>query len=406
MISKSSAGIEVKTRRRLDTAETFDKFMDLFMEKLQDETGEGIVITDLDLSQNRLTVEQWSQVTTALDTSGARVMRFRLFGSPTLDDDVVRVIAEYLGSRTTKEAPLEMHLSDCAITTAGFEYLMDKLEDVEYLPVAPKAGSGKPSPLYIRLENNFIDEKAIQARVDSGLIRPFTKNEGRPHVEAGGSKVSLMVMKKGQYQQKTGMPPAPEDAPPPKSVHDKFTGTWPAKGQHGGKGAQHNGKGAQKGNNSGAIARWTGGAGGSMQRATSGTPVVQPWVKQSPGVMPRMGQQGGKGLALAGGQRGAGVMGVTAPGDRRPTSFPAGSRPSPAFKNGPAANIRGSMDRSRTPMGRGNTGAAKGKGAGKGKQGKSKPLPTGWEEHFSKEHNLNYFWNTATGQSVWERPVA
>mmetsp|Transcript_118422 Transcript_118422/g.221261 ORF Transcript_118422/g.221261 Transcript_118422/m.221261 type:complete len:142 (-) Transcript_118422:59-484(-) len=32
------------------------------------------------------------------------------------------------------------------------------------------------------------------------------------------------------------------------------------------------------------------------------------------------------------------------------------------------------------------------------------PLPPGWEEHWSEEHRLPYFWNHVTGQSIWERP--
>jgi len=34
------------------------------------------------------------------------------------------------------------------------------------------------------------------------------------------------------------------------------------------------------------------------------------------------------------------------------------------------------------------------------------PLPTGWEQHWSAEHNLYFYWNTSTGESAWERPSA
>mmetsp|Transcript_60088 Transcript_60088/g.168462 ORF Transcript_60088/g.168462 Transcript_60088/m.168462 type:complete len:260 (+) Transcript_60088:90-869(+) len=48
-------------------------------------------------------------------------------------------------------------------------------------------------------------------------------------------------------------------------------------------------------------------------------------------------------------------------------------------------------------------GAEKGKGkAGKG--GKGKKLPPFWEQHFSEEHGLHYYWNSKTKESMWEKP--
>uniref|UniRef100_A0A7S4SJI5 WW domain-containing protein n=1 Tax=Alexandrium monilatum TaxID=311494 RepID=A0A7S4SJI5_9DINO len=46
-------------------------------------------------------------------------------------------------------------------------------------------------------------------------------------------------------------------------------------------------------------------------------------------------------------------------------------------------------DRSRTPAAR-NPGGTK--------------LPPGWEEHFSDEYKIPYYWNTQTGESLWEPP--
>merc|ERR1711862_7741 len=36
--------------------------------------------------------------------------------------------------------------------------------------------------------------------------------------------------------------------------------------------------------------------------------------------------------------------------------------------------------------------------------GKGNTLPFPWEEHWSDEYNLCYFWNSKTGESAWERP--
>merc|ERR1712039_781676 len=34
---------------------------------------------------------------------------------------------------------------------------------------------------------------------------------------------------------------------------------------------------------------------------------------------------------------------------------------------------------------------------------KEAPLPHPWEEQFSEEHGIPYFWNSETGEAVWER---
>ena len=34
------------------------------------------------------------------------------------------------------------------------------------------------------------------------------------------------------------------------------------------------------------------------------------------------------------------------------------------------------------------------------------PLPPGWIEGFDPNSGLNFYYNSATGTSVWERPVA
>jgi len=33
------------------------------------------------------------------------------------------------------------------------------------------------------------------------------------------------------------------------------------------------------------------------------------------------------------------------------------------------------------------------------------PLPYPWEEHWSDEYGIAYYWNSKTGDAAWERPV-
>jgi len=397
MIVKSYEGLEVKARQRLNDEAAFDTFINEFMEKLQDmqASNKDVVVSDLDLSQNKLTVEQWSQVTTALGACNARVLRFRLFGSASLSDDILVIIADYFEGLTAKEAPTEIHLSDCAITAKGFNYFMEKLEGVEYYPLNPING-GRSTPLYMRLENNYIDEQAIKDKIDSGLIRTFTKKENRPGGEKG-TKISLLVQYNGKFQQKTGPPPAPEDAPPPKQVMDHNNRReWSSRGgqpwnqaQTGSSYPNRNSSWQQGANQWPATTgaqRWSGGAATQSSRPGASYPNTY-------------------------GTRSAIPSTQASFGNRPSTNMGNASR-------GGAAMNHGSIDRSRTPMGnrvsggipaRGGTttskGLAKGGGKGKGKSAEAK-LPVPWQEHWSDEYKIPYFWNSESGEAVWERPTA
>ncbi|CAE7489876.1 wdr83 [Symbiodinium pilosum] len=116
------------------------------------------VISDLDVSQNKLTVDQFQTLFLLLGTAGVRVMRFRMFGCATLTDEVLKVMSDYLRALGADAAPNEMHLSDCAITAEGFRDLCSALEETELFPrpVAPNSDTGHP--LYLRMENNYIEE--------------------------------------------------------------------------------------------------------------------------------------------------------------------------------------------------------------------------------------------------------
>jgi len=373
LIVKTHEGLEVKARQRLNTETEFETFMNLFMEKLESAVAGGdVVVSDLDLSQNKLTIDQWCQVITALSSVNARVLRFRLFGSPSLSDDIIIQIADYFAGLTDKQAPQEIHLSDCAITTSGFNYFVEKIESVDYYPL--KAGAGRPTPLYVRLENNYIEESAIKEKVESGVIKPFTKKDGRPGGDKG-AKINLLIQSHGRFQQKSGTPPSPEDAPPPKQINDinsRGGSSWNAQARTGyGNWRDQQWPATTKG---GSTTRWSGGA------AIQGS---------KPGITPLNKIPAGKTI----------------------TPTPTRSMGMASANRGSYGANQGSTDRSRTPMGRGGNGMATrgpaGKGGAKGfGKGRNQKLPHPWEEHWSDDYNIPYFWNSETGSSVWERPVA
>ncbi|CAK0895011.1 unnamed protein product, partial [Prorocentrum cordatum] len=135
------------------------------------------IISDLDVSQNHVTPEQLETLLSTVSTSGITVKRFRMFGIPTFNDEAMRILADHLRSLSSKEAaPTEMHLSDCAITSEGFYHLMSAIEETDLFPLPPIRG--KATPLYLRLENNYIAESSIQEKIDAGVLRAFQKRHG------------------------------------------------------------------------------------------------------------------------------------------------------------------------------------------------------------------------------------
>ena len=63
--------------------------------------------------------DQLAKVFACLRKVGACVRRFRFFGTPSFSDAVADLMSRYLGACTADEAPLEIHLSDCALGARG-----------------------------------------------------------------------------------------------------------------------------------------------------------------------------------------------------------------------------------------------------------------------------------------------
>mmetsp|Transcript_56314 Transcript_56314/g.157950 ORF Transcript_56314/g.157950 Transcript_56314/m.157950 type:complete len:369 (-) Transcript_56314:23-1129(-) len=362
LIVQTREGLEVRGRRRLGDPGAFAGLLeDLSRRLAAGEGAEPLVIADLDVSQNPLTGEQFESLFTQLGSHHARVLRFRMFGCPTLNDDVARVIADYFRLLTPERAPTEMHLSDCAITAEGFGHIMSAFEETEVYP-APIMKGGRPMALYMRLENNYIDEAAIQEKVDAGVIAAYRKGSGSRVPSIGAKKVDLIVRENGRFMQKQGDPPAPEHAPPPKDVNDRYSQMQTSR---------------------------TPNASEQVRMALPGGPrvghawIAQTWVQ--PGFQwPGMWHVAGHWAGHWPGQRVVRPSATAGPG----ALVVAGSG---AVKSGvvtPTVSKRSepqARDRSRTP---------------------AKPeLPHPWEEHWSEEYQIPYYWNSETGDALWEKPV-
>jgi len=395
MISKLPGGnLEVKARRRLATPAAFEAFVEEMQSTLIQlkELDSNASVNDFDVSQNPLTSEQFEMLFNALALAGVKVQRFRLFGCPALNDEAMRHLSDHFTQDLTAEtAPSELHLSDCAITTDGFLLLMNAIEDKELYPCGPMPG--RRLPLYLRLENNYIDEAVIQEKVDAGFIRAFKKAPGVRMEAPETVKINLVVKQDNSFQQKEGPPPAPEDAPPPKDVYDQ--------------------KPQQSNWRQGPIRpAWN--AGGRYQPAPRGA--VRPQWAARPalaGPAPMMARP-----AYGGMQPGVvrPVLQAVRPGQFQPRAIIQAARPAwqgaviqgkgSSWPRG-TAGTQQAVDRSRTPVNRSFNANSSGPFPPSGPPPKkTNDLPHPWEEQWSDEYGIPYYWNSETGEALWEKPTA
>ncbi|CAJ1377114.1 unnamed protein product [Effrenium voratum] len=311
------------------------------------------VIQDLDLSQNKLSLEQFESLFISLGVASAKVVRFRLFGCATLDDQVMLLLADYMRGLTPDTAPAEMHLSDCAISSDGFQSLMSAIDETELYPLVRHPGEGWP--LYLRLENNYISQAAIQERVDAGMMQMFTKQEPAKRAPKGGAKVNLLTGP-GYICRQRDAPSRPEEVSAPQPVNG-----WNSVGL--------------KRPLSHTVAEVPASA-DRVSRPVSNMPAKPKAVPASAdrpvsrpvSTMPSKP----KAVPASGDRPASGPVSVTQPEAR------------------PAPRLRGSVSRvtrSRTPAPRA-----------------ASDLPHPWEEHWSQEHNLTYYWNPETSVALWEKP--
>mmetsp|Transcript_24618 Transcript_24618/g.56820 ORF Transcript_24618/g.56820 Transcript_24618/m.56820 type:complete len:506 (-) Transcript_24618:124-1641(-) len=225
----------VRMRQQLRTPEKADEFvvqLTAFCERNK-ELGKVSVFEDFDISQNLLQSNHMEGIVAALQDSNTHVERFRAFALPYLDDMACHDLANWLSTVTVEHAPCEMHLSDCAITAVGFDYLMQAIMENDAFPPLDPKRQGAKLPMYLRLEHNYIDPTTIQEKIDEGVLAVMRKTG--PAAYAPEVKCRLLVHEDGKLKQKDGDPPSPEDAPAPKRVQptrydEGTTGGWARNG--------------------------------------------------------------------------------------------------------------------------------------------------------------------------------
>lgn len=493
MIETSKDGkFTVRLRQGLKTAERVDEFvaqLQRCIEKKQ-AAGEAVVFDDIDISQNRLATEQFEAIFSAFTAGDVHVEQLRSFGCPTLDDEAAGIISNWLSAVTSENTPFEMHLSDCAITAAGYEKMMTAFQENEAFPANDRRNPERGKlGVYLRLEQNYIDTSVMQENIKDGIATKFRK--GTPPKHSDSIKVRLLVREDGSFQQRKGDPPAPEDVPEPRPWREKGSGKGKesSKGSEKGKGSskgseKSKGKGKDSSKSSGRGDRASDKGKGKGKRA-SGKDEKPPWLAIAAWEKPagarkvtyteakgtrRPSEPASKGASKGGGRTppatspsskgrgkdygsGSGKNGSTSSAASRargelapfsafgrsgtsnnssrdradarpplkraaPSNAEAAKRPRTGLmttdrgsssRGGDRAPDRGSASRSGGD--RGNAAGAprtmsSGKGAVKGGStpGGKPSLPSSWEQHWSDQYKLNYYWNSKTGESSWEKP--
>ena len=198
-----------------------------------------VVFEDFDISRTSFATNVLKNILFNLANRCVHVERFRAFGITTLNNEVCSVLALWLKAVSYKNTPFEMHLSDCAISNEGFQYIMEALEDNDAFPGFHPRFSSKV-PMYLRLENNYIDRDMIQKQVDSGVLMTTRKKDHPDNNDQ--AKARLLILDWGgkfDYQQIKGKPPKPQNAPLAKHIKSIYLGRKSNKG----KGTEKSGKG-------------------------------------------------------------------------------------------------------------------------------------------------------------------
>ncbi|CAK0825299.1 unnamed protein product [Prorocentrum cordatum] len=166
---------QVAARRKVDE----EGGPELLLESLAAALAEpGAALADLDLAQNgSLAPEHFETLFDTIVTTDVPVAKLRLFGCPRFNDEAAAHLAQLLALATPETAPAELHLSDCAITTAGFLALMRAVEEGDVYPLV--RGPTETQPLFLRCERNFIDEAVIEEKIGAGVIRATSGTQSR-----------------------------------------------------------------------------------------------------------------------------------------------------------------------------------------------------------------------------------
>eukprot|EP00427_Karlodinium_veneficum_P012849 CAMPEP_0169066340 /NCGR_PEP_ID=MMETSP1015-20121227/2903_1 /TAXON_ID=342587 /ORGANISM="Karlodinium micrum, Strain CCMP2283" /LENGTH=225 /DNA_ID=CAMNT_0009125011 /DNA_START=50 /DNA_END=724 /DNA_ORIENTATION=- len=181
------SNVVVSLRRKLQAPDDAARFCDSLHAFLRDHPR--CTFKDFDVSENHIPNATFAHIMHSISHFGAWVQRLRLFGTSSFDDDSCAHLGNWLRHVNAKTLPLELHLSNCAITELGLSRILDALGAN---PAFPRTCNGKQLPLYIRLENNYIKDGALVAAINAGIVSAFIKSAATD-VPQGKAKCAIKV---------------------------------------------------------------------------------------------------------------------------------------------------------------------------------------------------------------------
>jgi len=235
----------LRLRQKMRTAKDAEAFCDALAKQIEEAKANDqmLVFEDFDISQNPIPNEQIEMMFSLLTDTMVQIERLRAFGIPTLDDAAAVMLSGWLQGVVPETAPTELHLSDCAITAVGFKAIMEALSENGTFPADdPRKPDEGKLPIYLRIEDNYIDNSIIQESIDEGVATAMKKKDKIEHSDTVKCRILIRGDEKedNPYKQKEGEPPDPADAPPPKQVREKGKGKGRSgKGSKGSKGRNY-----------------------------------------------------------------------------------------------------------------------------------------------------------------------
>jgi len=335
---------------------------------------------NMDVCQVRWSPEDMAMLLEILKQYQAYTKRFMAFKCG-LTDVAMSHLSVYLETLSPHNLPSEIHLSHNEITHMGVERLLSVVEQKR------QQLSVRPPPIWLRIENNPIERGHFDAYVAQGRIvySPKVRDDSRMNNRTASLAMPALFGNVG----------AQAVQPTVRAALPSFQGTT-------------------------TLPSFQGTTAVPSFQGTAAVQFTAPALAPLIGQLVNEVQHGPAALhqstALPAQTLSAGAYAQPQPQEQQPLSQQqlqqhlqrqlqqplhlASSGAAMQTVNAAAADIANSLgasaatsrvDRSRSPTRRPT-----------GEPGL--PLPPGWEEHWSEEHRLPYFWNHVTGQSIWERP--
>eukprot|EP00811_Abedinium_folium_P003131 NODE_12880_length_1198_cov_3.458450.p1 GENE.NODE_12880_length_1198_cov_3.458450~~NODE_12880_length_1198_cov_3.458450.p1 ORF type:complete len:230 (+),score=54.56 NODE_12880_length_1198_cov_3.458450:309-998(+) len=209
LISGPPTALIVSAKKKLNTPEEVERFIKDLQRVIEGHLSKEVtpVFKVFDVSQNRVAPQGFHSIFAILRAYAkcVKLKTLRLHGCPSLNDQAIDSVADWLADVTSETVPNQLHLSHGAITTKGFTRFMDAIKgNTAFPPIS--VHTRKPNPTYLRIEKNYIDEGSMWQNIEEGVMYAVRDNTdtGDAHRD---SKLKVWALHGSQLEQRQGNPP-------------------------------------------------------------------------------------------------------------------------------------------------------------------------------------------------------